>query len=207
MHQQSRLFRLSATVAMAALLGNSFIPVSAMAQPAPPPGAGQPNQSQGDPPARVGRLANVSGTVSFRTTSDTQWSPASVNYPVSSGNAFWADNDSMARLEISDSRVALAALTEFDVNTLDDTGLQGTVAQGEIYAHLVNLAPNEVWTLQTPRGAVRISQPGRYDIVVGTTEAPTLVTVVEGSAQIEGPGVSLTVNANQMATINGTDSF
>jgi len=37
----------------------------------------------------------------------------------------------------------------------------------------------------------------------GTTEQPTLVTVLEGSAAIEGPGVSLTVAANQTATLTG----
>ncbi|MFL5284615.1 MAG: hypothetical protein ACJ8AW_27410, partial [Rhodopila sp.] len=152
MRSRSRLFRLSASAAMAGLLSNALLPAAGIAQPAPPSTGGLPDQSQGDPPARVGRVATTSGSVSFRTASDVQWSPASANYPVSSGDAFWADNNAEARLEVSDSRIVMAPLTEFDVTTLDASGVQGVVAQGEVYLHLRDLALNETWTLQTPRG-------------------------------------------------------
>jgi len=186
-------------------------PVAALAQSTPPPlpgpGQGRPDLNQGDPPERVGRIAAVTGTVSFHNSGDTQWSAATPNYPVSSGNAFWTEPSSQSELEISASRIAMAGGTEFDVATLDASGLQGVAAQGEIYIDLQDLLPNEVWSIQTPRGLVRLSGAGRYDIVVGTTDQPTLVTVLEGSAQIDGAGASLQVAANLTATITGTDSF
>jgi hypothetical protein len=195
------ILHLSATAAIAALLCNAI----AIAQPAPP--AAQPGETQADPPSRVGRIARESGAVSFRTQADTQWTAATVNYPVSSGNAFWTEPSAQAELEISASRVALAGQTDFEVTTLDDSGLQAVAAQGEVYVHTVDLAPNEAWTVQTPRGAVRVTGPGRYDIVAGTTEQPTVVTVLEGSAEIDGPGIALTIAANQTATITGSDPF
>jgi hypothetical protein len=229
MRNSSRLFRLTATVALTALLWDAALPLAALSQPAPPPlppmpaqGGGQPDlapadlapadlaqadQTQADPPERVGRIAGVTGAMSFRNQSDTQWSAASPNYPVSSGNAFWTEPSSTAGLEISDSRIAMAGATELDVATLDASGLQAVAAQGEIYLQLRDLAPNEAWSIQTPRGLVRLSGEGRYDIVVGTTEQPTLVTVIDGAAQIDGPGVSLQIAANQTATITGTDSL
>lgn len=211
MRRSTRLFRLSAGVALAALLVNA-LPAAALAQqalpPLPPaPGDAAPDQSQNDPPARVGRIAQISGAVSFRNQGDTQWSAASPNYPVISGNSFWTEPAASARLDISNSRIALAERTELTVNTLDTAGLQAVAAQGETYYHLRNLAPNEAWTILTPRGAVRLTAPGRYGIVVGTTEQPTLVTVIDGAAQIDAPNVALTVNAGQTATITGTDPF
>lgn len=211
MQQIARLFRLAATAALTALLWDAALPVGAVAQPAPPPlpalGKGRPDLSQGDPPERVGRIAGMTGTVSFHNLGDTQWSAATPNYPVSSGNAFWTEPSSEAQLEVSACRIAMAGSTEFDVTTLDVSGLQGVTAQGEVYLHLPDLGPNEVWSIQTPRGLVRLSVEGRYEIVVGTTDQPTLITAVDGSAQIDGPGVSLRVAANQTATITGTDSF
>ena len=161
MRARTRLFRLTATVAMAAVLSNALLPVAASARPAPETSTGKLEQNQGDPPARVGRVATTAGSASFRTASDTQWSPVTVNYPVSSGDAFWADNAAQLRLEISDSRIILAPLTEFDINSLDATGLHATVPQSQLYLRLRDLTPNEVLTLQTPRGLVRIVQPGR----------------------------------------------
>ena len=113
MRQNIRLFRLTASVAIGALLCNTVLPAAATAQPAPPPQAApspaassaQPDQDQGDPPARVGRIASESGAVSFRTSADTQWSAATLNYPVSAGNAFWTEPTAQAELEISASRV------------------------------------------------------------------------------------------------------
>ena len=40
-----------------------------------------------------------------------------------------------------------------------------------------------------------------------TPRAPTTVTVVEGAARIEGPGVSLDVGPNQTASVTGSDTF
>jgi hypothetical protein len=232
MRQSPRLFRLTANVALSALLWDTMRPLAAVAQPPPPPplpasGEGRPvlSQSQGDPPARVGRIASMTGAVSFHNLGDTEWSAASINYPVISGNAFWTEPSSGARLEVSDSRIVMAGGTEFDVATLDATGLQGVAAQGAIYIHLRDLAPNEAWAVQTPRGLVRLSVAGRYEIVVGTTDQPTMVTVVDGSAQmsvvdgsaqmsvadgsaqVDGHGVPLQVAGGQTATITGTDSF
>jgi len=44
-----------------------------------------------DPPSRVGRLSNISGTVSFHTIDQDQWSPAELNYPITTGNSFWTE--------------------------------------------------------------------------------------------------------------------
>jgi hypothetical protein len=206
MRQNPRLFRLSASVAIGALLCNS-IPPAAWAQPAPPPSATQPDQPQGDPPTRVGRIASRSGAVSFRTSADTQWSAASANFPVTAGTSFWTEPTARAQLQVSASRIDLSGQTEFDVTSLADSGLRAVVPQGELYLHLIDLAPDEVWSVQTPRGTVRLTQAGRYGVIAGTTEQPTQITVLEGAAEIEGPGVSLTVGANQTATVTGTDTF
>jgi hypothetical protein len=208
MRRNPRLFRLSAGVALAALLGNAMLPLAPAARAQPPqPAQAPPDQNRGDPPERVGRVAELSGQVSYRTGSDTQWTAASLNYPVSSGYAFWTEPSALVRIEVSASRVVLAGSTEFDLNTLDATGLHAVAAQGEIYLHLRDVAPDEVWSVQTPRGLVRLSGAGRYGIVAGTTGQPTLITVLDGTADIQGPNLSLQVTANQTATIVGTDTF
>jgi hypothetical protein len=208
MRQNSRLFRLSASVAISALLCQAMLPV-ALAQPpaTPQPQVVTPEQTQLDPPDRVGRIAVATGAVSFRTSADTEWSAATANYPVSSGNAFWTEPSGRAELEISASRIDLSGQTEFDVTSLNDGGLQATVQQGELYLHLAQLAPNEEWSVQTPRGKLRLAQSGRYGIVAGTTEQPTQITVLEGSATLTGPGVSLMIAANQTATVEGDGPF
>ena len=189
MRRNPRLFRLTASVALGALLWDSALPLAAVAQPAPPPlppAQGQPDQNQADPPARVGRIAAITGAVSFHNQGDTEWSTASVNYPVSTGNAFWTEPAAETQLEISDSRIALAGGTS-STFMRSKQGLQGVAVQGETYIHLRDLAPNEAWSIQTPRGLVHLGGEGRYGVGVGTTDQPTLITVLDGSAQIEGP--------------------
>ena len=205
MHPHSLLFRLTASSAVAALLLSPVLPSAALAQPPPPVGAAQ--QQAGDPPARVGRLARTSGTVSFHTAEADQWSPASINYPVTSGEGFWTEPNAQAELQVGGSRIQLAGGTDFEVGLLDDNGLQATMGQGEAYLHTRGTGPSESWSVQTPRGLVTLSGDGRYAIVAGDSQTPTTVTVLEGSAQVSGDNVNLQVAAGQAATITGTDSF
>jgi hypothetical protein len=203
MRTQTGPFRLISAIAVAALALAQTLPSPALAQPAPPPYT----QQSGDPPTRVGRLAQINGTVSYHTLDETQWSPAMLNYPVSQGNSFWTQPNAQASIEVSASRIVMAPETELDVASLTDSAFQATVPQGEVYLHVQSVTPNEAYSVLTPRGVVTLASPGRYGIATGDTNNPTQVTVVQGSAHIEAPGVSLDVAANQTATIAGTDTF
>src|SRR5689334_1606342 len=107
MRTQNRSFRLTAALAVAGILFAQF-PPPAGAQTPPPPAMSQ----QGDPPTRVGRLAQITGTVSFHTLDETAWNQAIPNYPVTTGNAFWTQPGAQASIEVSASRIAMAPQTE-----------------------------------------------------------------------------------------------
>src|SRR6185312_3252471 len=202
-------FRLSAAVAAAGMVIAQTAPRPAMAQYSAPPALApaSPDQQTGDPPERVGRLARVTGTVSYHGQGAEQWSPAGTNYPVATGDAFWTEPGASAQLEIGGNRVALAGGTELDVGILDQNGLQATAAQGEAYFRVRDLAPSEVWSVQTPRGLVTLSGPGRYAVAAGDTQTPTTVTVLEGGAQVSGPNLALQVGPGQTASVTGSDIF
>jgi hypothetical protein len=197
MRTQNRPLRVISAVAAGALL---------LAQ-APPQAEQTQSQPAGDPPARVGRVAEISGSVSFHGQDDSQWVPARLNYPVAPEEAFWTQPNSRAVIEVSASRIALASDTELDVAGLTDTAFEATEPQGELYLDLRAARPEETYAVQTPRGLVTLTVPGRYEVAAGDTQDPTIVTVVEGSAHVEGPGVSLDVGSGQAATISGTDAF
>jgi hypothetical protein len=211
MLSQNKMFRLAAWVAVTGLVLGPALPERVHAQGAPPSNAPPPSQGpEVNPPARVGRLAWSQGAVSFHAADQDSWSPAVVNYPVTSGVAFWTQPDAMAGIQVSDVLVALAGTTELDVNTLDDTNFLATEPQGEVYVHVRDLVQGETYTLETPRGTVTIATPGRYEIAAGTTQSPTLVTVIEGAAQVSlgGQGAQpLNVPAGQTASITGDQTF
>lgn len=189
--------RLTSTVAVAALMMGVLSPAYAQQVLAGP----------SDPPARVGGLARLEGTVWFHTADEDHWEPGTLNYPVTSGNAFWTQQASGADLDIGRTRITLDQSTKFSVDTLDDARLVGTALQGRTYVKISALAPSETATVRTPRGTVTFSRPGRYEIAVGDTDAPTLVVVDEGMVQVSGPGFSVSVGQHQIASITGNDNF
>lgn len=207
-------FRLGLWLASSALTLNAALP--AYAQPAPPasgvpgapdgaPEAGNPDGS--DPPQIAGRIARIRGTVSFHANGEENWRAAEANYPITTGDALWTETKSDATVDIGADRVVLAGATELDFVQLDQNQFVTTEAQGAIYLRLRDLPDGQSVTVNTPRAAVRITQPGRYEIIAGDTTNPTTVTVVEGGAHIEGNGVALDVGARQTAGISGSDQY
>jgi hypothetical protein len=184
----------------------------AIAQPAPPPGAEQPGAEQAgeqgtDPPALAGRLAEITGSVSFHDAGETQWSAATQNYPVTNGSAFWTEPGAQARLEIADDRLVMDGSTELDVNALDQSQMSVTEAQGAIFLQLNSLPSGQTVTITTPRGAVQITATGRYEVVAGDTNDATTITVVEGAAHVSGTNLAVDIGPQQTATIAGSDTL
>jgi hypothetical protein len=172
------------------------VPTSILAQ-------GQP----GDPPARVGRLAQLSGTVSFHTSDQDQWTRATLNYPVTSGNSFWTEPKAHAALEVGANRLYLDPSTELDLGTLNDESLVASLPQGGVFLSLAVASSNDQYEIDTPRGTVTLSEPGGYEVVAGDSDNPTVVTVLKGSAEFAAGNVHLTVDARQSAAVWGSDQI
>ncbi|MGH7152865.1 MAG: DUF6600 domain-containing protein [Acetobacteraceae bacterium] len=212
MRLQTTQFRLTAAIAVTSLVLGPLLPASGLAQgilpqTAPSPVAAEtPAGPEISPPERVGRLASYQGTVSFHTADQDSWSPAEVNYPITSGDAFWTQPGAQAGIQVSDTFIGMAPTTELDVNTLDNTVFAAAEPQGEIFLNVADLQPGQSYVVQTPRGGVTIATPGQYGITAGTTDSPTRITVLAGAAQVTG-SAPLDVPAGQTAVISGNQTF
>ena len=182
------------------LLAGSFLSVTLGFAPL---GMALAQSQPGDPPTRVGRLAETSGTVSFHTADATQWQQATLNYPVTSGNSFWTEPRSHAAIDVGASRIYLDSSTELDLGNLDNQSVVASLGQGAIFIRVSQASGNDQYEIDTPRGAVHIVQPGSYEIVAGDSDHPTTVTAFEGSAQIVGQDVNSIANPQQAVYLSG----
>ncbi|MET1026955.1 MAG: DUF6600 domain-containing protein [Dongiaceae bacterium] len=155
-----------------------------------------------DPPGRVGRLAQIDGTVSFHTADQTTWQAATPNYPITTGNALWADNGAHAIVDVAGNAISLDSDTELDIDHLDDQAFQASVPQGSVYLNVPNVNSGDTYQIATPRGTVNINQPGRYQVITGDQTHPSQVIVYSGAAQVTGDNnLSMAVTPGQMAVL------
>ena len=194
--------RILAGVAMAALLGGAW---SARAQDQ---SAGADDAPANDPPARVGRLADLSGAVSLRSDPNQPWAVAARNQPVTSGMSFWTEPQARAELQVGPTELHLGDQSELDIQQLDDHDFAAQLAQGSVNLDIGDMQPGETYTVDTPRGTVTLQRPGEYRIDAGTTQDPTEVVVFSGEAQIAGgPDGPVDVQGGETGIANGADPF
>ena len=186
----SRVFQQMVAAGVSAAIGLGPAPLHAQTAPAVPPD-------------RVGRLANLSGTVSERAPGATQWSPAAANLPMAAGAALWTEPAAHAELDATGIRFTLDSSTELDVAALDDRSFTVTLPEGAVCVHVAPQPQGVATIVQTPRGQVAFTEPGRYELTAGGTEAPTTVTAVDGAAAVTAPGLQAAAAANQTVAITG----
>ena len=194
------------SLAIAGMVFGPAVPPALAQVAAPAPGAEQPAGPEVSPNQQVGRLAWLQGSVSFHAADQDSWSPAAVNYPVSTGDGLWTEPGALAGIEVANTLIALSGGTELDVAQMQDVAYSFTLPQGELFLHVRSVQPNESYMIATPRGTVTIGTPGRYEIAAGTTQDPTVVTVLEGSAEVSG-AAQATIGPGQAAVITGDQAF
>ena len=79
--------------------------------------------AQEDPPGRVGRLADIAGSVSWWDDETGQWADAQRNRPLTGGDRIATARDGRVELRIGSTVLRLAANTELEVLRLDDERL------------------------------------------------------------------------------------
>jgi hypothetical protein len=167
-----------------------------------------PARADDDPPARVGRLADVSGAVSLRPDPTQPWAVAARNQPVTSGMSVWTEPQARAALEIGPTELHLGDQAELDIRQLDDQAFAAQLGQGSVNIDIADLQAGETWTVDTPRGTVTLDRPGEYRIDAGTTQDPTQVVVFSGEAQVAGgPDGPVDIQGGETGVAAGGDPF
>jgi len=167
-----------------------------------------PARADDDPPARVGRLADVSGAVSLRPDPAQPWAVAARNQPVTSGMSLWTEPQARAALEIGPAELHLGDQADLDIQQLDDSAFAAQLGQGSVNIDIADLQAGETWTVDTPRGTVTLDRPGEYRIDAGTTQDPTQVVVFSGEAQIAGgPDGPVDIQGGETGVAAGDDPF
>jgi hypothetical protein len=161
-------------------------------------------QTQADPPARVGRLAFAQGTVSFHDAQDANWTAASVNDALTTGDSLWTEPNARSEVSVSGTRVRLDQSTQLDMLQVDDASTRLQLDQGRLDIKTFTMDTSQPYEVVTPRGTVKIEAQGDYYVESGSTQDPTRLGVRSGAAQITGlNGQVLAVRAGEVAEISG----
>src|SRR5579862_6710079 len=160
-----------------------------------------------DPPGRVARLSDAEGSVSLQPAGVQDWTTATVNRPLTTGDKLWTDQGSRAELDVGGLVIRLGATTGFSFVNLDDNTAQMQITAGTLIVRLRDMQPAQIYEIDTPNMALSLQQPGEYRVEVNDAGDATIVKVSQGQAQASGGGQSVAIGTQQMVSFTGTDTL
>ena len=160
-------------------------------------------QTEGNPPGRAARLSVIEGKVSFQPSGENDWSEATLNYTMTTGDRIYTYDGGRAELEVGPWAVRLAQDTDLTMANLTDQFMQLGVGQGSVRVTVYQMPPGNTVEFATPNGALTASGPGSYRVDVDSNNG-TRVIVNRGSLQVSGGGANQTIDAGQAAQLTGT---
>jgi len=160
---------------------------------------------EGDPPNRVARLSYMDGAVSFEPAGENNWSQATLNYPVTTGDRLWTDANARAELETGNVAIRMSQQTDLTATNLTDQLMQFGQAQGSVRVRVFDLRSGHAIEIDTPSAAITIVQPGSYRIDTYPNQNMSVVTVNNGEVQVTGNGINQLVDSGQSVELDGSN--
>jgi hypothetical protein len=160
-----------------------------------------------DPPGRVARLNYLRGSVSFQPAGESDWVPAVVNRPMTTGDRLWVDDGARAEMHLGSATIRLGSRTGLSFFNLDDRTTQIQLSEGTLNIRVLRLDRDEAFEVDTPNQAFSILRAGQYRVQASEDGNSTLVTVRAGEGEVTGGGRIYSIRSNQSGTFTGTDSL
>jgi hypothetical protein len=158
-----------------------------------------------DPPARVGRVALIQGTVSIGGDVGAEMAPAQVNWPLTSGNMITTAPGARTELQVGSTSIRLDGDSSLEVIELDDDNIRLRLHYGSANLRILNPDVLRGFELLTPQAGVRLQQPGRVRIDAERVRDTSVVNVFDGVALVESGGSQPTVRAGKRLEITDDD--
>jgi hypothetical protein len=150
-----------------------------------------------DPPGRVGRLAELQGTVWFYSPDDGDWIAAVRNRPITDGDRLATDAGARAEVRVGSSTLRLDASSELEVLRLDDDAVRVQLHSGSAALRVTTPNAAREFELVTDEGRFLPMEPGSYRI--DRADATSTATAWRGSLRYEGDGQAITLDNGQRA--------
>ncbi len=160
-----------------------------------------------DPPGRAARLSDAEGAVSLQAAGVQDWTAATLNRPLTSGDRLWSDQSSRAELDLGTAAVRLGSNTGFAFLNLDDHSVQMQLSAGALIVSVRDIQNGESYEVDTPNIALSLQQPGVYRIEVNDQGTATAVAVSQGAAGAAGGGEAVAIGSQQLVTFTGSDTL
>jgi len=158
-----------------------------------------------DPPDRVARLSFMRGQVSFQPAGGDDWTQASINRPLGTGDKIYTDRDSRTEMEIGAATLRLDQQSSFDLLNLDDNVAQVELTQGVLNLHVRRVFEGQSYEVDTPTLAFVVTQPGDYRIDIAPDGSSSMITVFTGGGDVYGENnASYSVRAGQAYRFHDT---
>ncbi|KAB8057496.1 hypothetical protein GCN74_19885, partial [Janthinobacterium sp. FT14W] len=153
-----------------------------------------------DPPARVGRISTVEGQVLVRA-GDGEAQNALLNWPVTTDNRLTTLRGALAEFRVGAAAVRLDGDSELEVNALDDDSFTLHLSYGTASVRVRNPDALRGFELTTAQARVILTQPGWVRIEAGRQPGTSVVSVLEGAADVDGATGSVTLRAGKRAEL------
>lgn len=153
-----------------------------------------------DPPARVGRISTVEGQVLVRA-GDGEAQNALLNWPVTTDNRLSTMRGALAELRVGAAAVRLDGDSELEVSALDDDHFTLHLRYGTVSVRVRNPDALRGFELTTAQARVTLTQPGWVRIDAGRQPGTSVVSVLEGAADVDGATGSVTLRAGKRAEL------
>lgn len=154
--------------------------------------------------ARVGRVANVQGTI-YHSPDDNagDWTQVGLNDPVAQGDNLWVDRAGRAEVDYGGGQFRLAGDTNLHVSRLTERQLALFVATGSVIVRVRALEPEDSVRVDTPTTQIALTRPGLYRVDVDQEAAKTTLIVREGEADVATAAGTEQVLPGQTAVLAG----
>lgn len=150
-----------------------------------------------DPAARVGRLAWVSGAVHLHRADSGETLPASVNWPLTSGDTLTTSQGARAEVQIGSTMLHLDANSALELTWIDDDRVRLRLLDGSLMAQLRVPEAAREFELETREGRFSPLATGSYRVDVDRLS--TAATVYAGRLRFKAVDSLVDIDAEQRA--------
>ncbi|MYM22855.1 hypothetical protein GTP46_09380 [Duganella sp. FT135W] len=156
-----------------------------------------------DPPAMVGRISSVQGQVTL--VGDGEPIGASLNWPVTAFNHINTASGARTEFRVGSTAVRVDSDSDLEITGMDDDLLRLRLNYGSVSIRVRSPEMLRDFELSTPQARITMVEPGVLRVDVDRAPDTSQISVLAGTARVEGAGSSVVVNNGRHVDVSTED--